>query len=749
MVVLGVLAALLLIFTAQIPADIHAQLFIAAVLAVLLLMLRFSSDRGWSRPAFLLLGAFISVRYILWRGLYTLGWQSLPDEVAAVTLFLAETYGVGVYLLGLFVNVNPLDRRLVPLSADPAGWPSVDVFIPTYNESVDIALATMLAARQIDYPPDKLNIYLLDDGGTEQKLQDPDRQKAARAKERSEALRGFCAQIGAHYLTRRINEHAKSGNVNSALRQTQGDLVLMLDVDHVPTHDILKNTVGFFERDPLLWLVQTPHFFGNPDPIERNLDIFAYMPGESEMFYNVVHRGLDFWNASFFCGSAGVLRRSALVRTGGLAHDTVTEDAETSVKMHGLGYRSAYLMLPMISGLAPETFSGFITQRVRWAQGMAQIFLLKNPLTAKGLTLAQRLAYFSSIVFWFFPFARIIFLLAPVAYLVVGLHIYQANALQIVAYTLPHLMACIVVSDFLFGKVRWTFISELYEIIQSFFCFGAVFRVIQKPRSPTFMVTPKGETLDQDFVSPLARPFYTFLILTFIAFAAGVIRFYYSAAHERYAVVVTLLWTALNTVTLLACLGVIFEHRQRRSSGRLPANFPAGIQLDGVRLSGQIQDLSESGASLLLAEEREITLESSAVLEVAPDGIGKAYALRVQIRNLRRVGGRLLIGLKFTPATFEETAEKISLVFGYSSRWVHFQRGREHRIGVYRSIVFLLWLGIKGLLEQLAHQKSHLLSRIRSRTFRVRTARGTPPPMSTGTGPLASFFNPPLKTYEK
>ena len=120
--------------------------------------------------------------------------------------------------------------------------------------------------------------------------------------------------------------------------------------------------------------MQTPHFFLNPDPVERNLDTFDRMPSENEMFYSVIQKGLDGYNASFFCGSAAVLRRKHIMEIGGIQGETITEDAETALELHARGYHSAYVARPMVAGLSPETFSGFIVQRMRWAQGMAQIF---------------------------------------------------------------------------------------------------------------------------------------------------------------------------------------------------------------------------------------------------------------------------------------------------------------------------------------------------------------------------------------
>ena len=58
------------------------------------------------------------------------------------------------------------------------------------------------------------------------------------------------------------------------------------------------------------------------------------MPSENEMFYGIIQRGLDKWNASFFCGSAAVLRREALETTGGFTGISITEDCETALELH-------------------------------------------------------------------------------------------------------------------------------------------------------------------------------------------------------------------------------------------------------------------------------------------------------------------------------------------------------------------------------------------------------------------------------
>ena len=197
-----------------------------------------------------------------------------------------------------------------------------------------------------------------------------------------------------------------------------------------------------------------------------------------------------------------MLRRRHLEEIGGIAGVSITEDAETALELHARGYNSVYISEPMVAGLQPETFAGFIGQRTRWAQGMLQILLLKNPLLKRGLSLPQRICYLSSSVFWLFPLARTIFLFMPLTYLFFGMKIYNASFEEFCAYALAHLACSMMLTNHLFGKVRWPFISELYEMTQALFVLPALLSVFVRPRAPTFKVTAKAETLQTQL--PLA-----------------------------------------------------------------------------------------------------------------------------------------------------------------------------------------------------------------------------------------------------
>ncbi|MBX4425900.1 hypothetical protein K4G86_21690, partial [Mycobacterium tuberculosis] len=103
--------------------------------------------------------------------------------------------------------------------------------------------------------------------------------------------------------------------------------------------------------------------------------------------------------------------------------------AHTSLRLHRRGYTSAYMRIPQAAGLATESLSAHIGQRIRWARGMVQIFRLDNPLFGKGLKLVQRVCYANAMLHFLSGIPRLIFLTAPLAFLLLHAYIIYAPAL--------------------------------------------------------------------------------------------------------------------------------------------------------------------------------------------------------------------------------------------------------------------------------------------------------------------------------
>ncbi len=703
-----------------ISAGFHvvSQIIIAySIVTVIFLFTQFSKKKPlWLKTFFVFLGMFLTLRYMYWRTTVSISYSGLYDTIGMLLLFAAEIYSVFIYVLGVFSSLNPLDRKVIDISKyKPEELPTVDVYIPTYSEPIEIISDTTIAALAIKYPEECLRVFILDDGGTDQKCNDTNKVSAQQARDRRKELQEVAAKLGARYLTRPKNLHAKAGNLNEAMQKTDGELILILDCDHIPTREFLNNTVGWFIKEPEMFLVQTPHCFYNPDPVERNLKIFGIPPGENQMFYQHIQKGHDFWESSFFCGSAAVLRRKYLEEVGGIAGDTITEDAETAIGLHGRGYKSAFIAIPMIRGRNPDTFAGMVIQRIRWTQGMIQIFLLKNPFRMKGLKWYQRLSYLSASGFWFFAFSRVVFMLSPLFYLFFGLHIYRADGLDLLGYTIPHVIAAAQVSNMLYSRVRWSLFSEVYETAISFFTLPAIIEVLIKPRDAQFMVTPKGEEVSEDFISHLVFPFVVMFFLIMTGYFFGIYR-WFEYPDERYIVAMTMAWNTFNLMLVMTGLAISSEKGEKRKYVRIPSNEKCRIKLAGSSFDGQIEDLSMGGAAVKMSEENWQSLSLVDEKEQAYLSIFNLNQdfITLHVDILRYKEGSLVLSFSGLDDNIERRKELVSLIYGDETRWIDMDERKESPL-----MIGALWLIIRHsfknvrFTEILRHFGQDLLRRLR------------------------------------
>jgi len=250
--------------------------------------------RFWTRVV-VVLTVLTGLNYIAWRWAASLNWDAWW---IALPLVVAETYSlIDVMLFGMTVWKLKI-RKEAP---QPPHDATVDVFITTYNEDLDMVLTTALAAQKIRHPH---STWILDDGARPE-------------------LKALCEQHGLGYVTRSedwtkdLPRHAKAGNLNNALMVTHGEFLLILDADQIPEPDILEKTLGYFNNRRVA-LVQTPQYFSNvpdSDPLGS----------QAPLFYGPIQQGKDGWNAAFFCGSNAILRREALMQLGLVGYVKETE----------------------------------------------------------------------------------------------------------------------------------------------------------------------------------------------------------------------------------------------------------------------------------------------------------------------------------------------------------------------------------------------------------------------------------------
>jgi cellulose synthase (UDP-forming) len=160
---LGVIALVTL------PINLQTQLIASIAVVTFMAVIKILRAGGTWRLTALAFGTAIIMRYVYWRTTSTLPpFNQLENFIPGFLLYLAEMYSVMMLGLSLFVVSMPLPPR--PSRAASEGkYPSVDVFVPSYNEDAELLANTLAAAKAMDYPAEKLTVWLLDDGGTLQK----------------------------------------------------------------------------------------------------------------------------------------------------------------------------------------------------------------------------------------------------------------------------------------------------------------------------------------------------------------------------------------------------------------------------------------------------------------------------------------------------------------------------------------------------------------------------------------------------
>jgi cellulose synthase (UDP-forming) len=621
------------------------------------------------RPLIVFLSAFASMRYFYWRVTSTLSTDGFLDASASFLLLAAEAYGVLVLFLGYFQTIEMEKRRPPPLKS----LPTVDVFIPSYNEPMEIVRRTLLGALAIDYP--RKQVFLLDDG-------------------RRESFEAMARELGCFYLTRSDNAHAKAGNLNRALSRTHGDLVAIFDADHVPVRGFLRKTVGFFQDEKVALVQSAQHFF-NPDPYERNLNLQGRIAPEQTFFYHVIQPGNDFWNSAFFCGSCAVLRRAAIESIGGFKTYTVTEDAHTALELHARGWRSVYLALPLAAGLATESFAAHVVQRMRWARGMAQILRLDCPLFKKGLRLPQRLNYFNAMLHFFFGLPRLIMIAAPLFFLLFGIRSFRADVLAVVAYILPHIVLSTIGNALISERFRHSFWGGVYEVSIAPYTAWTTLLALVNPRLGKFNVTDKGTNIaEARFDLATSRgP----LLLTGLSVVALTLAFPLrlafldprtAAPAELHAILINALWALGNLVTLVAAVCVAYEQPQQRHAPRVARDFPCDVRFGAETRRARTLDVSESGIRLGL--EPSVLLPEACEVRIA----GERGAVAVKARRVWCEwggSGQAEAGLAFTDADAEKHRELVELIFSDDGSWLRSTYPRDDPFRSFGYLVTTLW----------------------------------------------------------
>lgn len=632
----------------------------------------------------LVCGFTICFLYLWWRLNYTLNFRETLGPFISITLWIAELYCMTTVVL-LLVQVGLDLRKKGKTTAIDRYAPSVDIFIPIYSESLDILDKTLAAACTMRYA--NKTVFVLDDS-------------------HRDAVRDLAAEYGATYI-RGPRRHAKAGNLNNALKITEGDLIVVFDTDHIPVASFLDETITFFS-DPKVGVVQTPHHFYNNDIFQRAFRTGRRVPNEQDMFNHGIQGGRNNWEGAFFVGSGAVFRREALEKINGFKLMSITEDIHSSQHLHAKGYTSVFVDKDLAVGLAAEDYASYIVQRKRWMQGCLQIFFRDNPLFQKGLGLRHRVGYFASLFYFFFPVVRIVFWITPLYYLLFHLHPIFSDVSILLARLIPYMICLPLLSSALLQRWPRMFWGVVYENAVAFPLFLSLFEMIL-PRKLAFKVTPKGITSDTRKFD-LSSSWVTLIAaaITLFAIIKGILEFYYFGV-EKEAYFINLGWAVYNLIFLLVALLVAWERPQRRQSERINISVPFKLTADGFLLEGKLHDISLTGASFM--PEREVSIPSSATLELF-DKKPIAVAVR-RVYQDRRHGGPVRCGVSFTSLDSRLKRELLLRTFADAHTWENAHAGHTG------SNLMLGYYFVKGIISSFLPSVTLNRTEVRRPRFRL------------------------------
>jgi cellulose synthase/poly-beta-1,6-N-acetylglucosamine synthase-like glycosyltransferase len=292
-----------------------------------------------------------------------------------------------------------IQRVLVAKPVHASGaLPRVALHVPCHEEPPEVVAATLQALAQLDYPPNRYTVFVVDNNTTDPALWRP--------------LMDLCDRYQFTFLHLEQWPGFKSGALNYALEATppEYDIIGIVDADYLVHPDYLRDLVGYF-ADSAIAFVQTPQDYRDYGPDSTFYQRACYHA--YRYFFDLSMPSRAERNAIIFGGTMGLVRRSALEAIGGWDEWCITEDAEASLRLLARGYEGRFINRSYGRGLMPLEFDALKRQRFRWCFGGIQIlrkhwatllpWTRRNPVRwdVMGLSAAQRYHYLLSGIQWF------------------------------------------------------------------------------------------------------------------------------------------------------------------------------------------------------------------------------------------------------------------------------------------------------------------------------------------------------------
>jgi cellulose synthase (UDP-forming) len=596
---------------------------------------------AWARRLVFVVWIVLAARYFYWRA--TSGLPSLGFDLGHIFVYAYFAFelwsGTRTYRsLRLFQRRS---SRLATADANERWYqrlprvPLVDVFIPTYNEGLDILEKAIVSAKAQDYA--HTWVWVLDDG-------------------RRDWLREYADKMQVGYITRAENVGFKAGNLNNALRHVRGlsevpDFILVLDCDFVAKPALVRRTMNLM-REPDVGIVQTPQIYYNQDPFQYALGAAGSLPDWMRSPFDHYLPCLDVVGGVKCIGTCFLIRRPALDQIGGFPTESVTEDSLTTLKLNRFGYRTIYLNEQLSFGIVAEGLRELLTQCGRWCLGGVQIMHSEWGPFAKDVPIAARLfdtkrtktnSDIEEAVSWgIFSGLQIFNVWMTILFLFTGMTVLPMVSSvgdEYVMYFVPYWTLQMAAFSWLTSGAELPIVGDARYLVGAPVVVRATIRGLFRSKNHRFDVTDKGAIRTSVIVHwRLLR----WLLLTGSLTVGGMVYVTFDAhapVNLRGFGGVALFWGYYNLAILAVAAAVCIEPPKRRVEERFSTSERAQIHVENEASEAQLRDISLDGAAL-----------STSV------SLGLGQALELELREVGRIPATVArvgswgVGLKFDPS---------------------------------------------------------------------------------------------------
>ena len=261
-------------------------------------------------------------------------------------IYTVVFFGIFVSMFLLLTLIENFKRTRNPV---PKKFPSVSLIVPAYNEEKNIAKAINALAR-LDYPSEKLEILVIDDGSKDNTLEI--------AKKTAASIKNISVKV----FSKRNG--GKASAINFGISKTKAEIIATLDADSFVTKDALMKMIGYLEDPKVVSVTSSLKVYKPKGFLQRIQHIeylFSIFMRKNFAFLNVIH---------ITPGPLSIFRKSFFDRYGGFDEDNPTEDTEIAFRIQSKHYKIENSVDAIVYTVAPTNFNVLLKQRVRWYSGL-------------------------------------------------------------------------------------------------------------------------------------------------------------------------------------------------------------------------------------------------------------------------------------------------------------------------------------------------------------------------------------------